>query len=112
MKDRAQSLKFKTLLRQKHTDLKTDADIKKLELKERHLAMLQVHNSKIDKVMDKYRVEVANKKEAKEKGITLKELEAEKAKTEEKAPGSKKFKKGKKAAATFDFEIMVKDEDG
>ena len=61
--------------------------------------------------MDRYRVEFAKKKEAKEKGITLKELEAQEVKPDKKAPASKKFKKTKKAAA-FEFEIMVKDDQG
>ena len=61
--------------------------------------------------MGKYRQEVADKKEAKEKGISLKEvIEArEKANVSVKTAKSK-FKKTKKQ--DFAFEIVLKDEAG
>ena len=48
-----------------------DADIKSLPTEELRLSMLILHNAKVKKVMDKYKMECEKKKKAKELGITL-----------------------------------------
>lgn len=124
VKDRAQSLKFKLLVKDRHGDkfkkkLMTDADIRSLPTEELRLSMLILHNTKIKKVMDKYKVESEKKQKAKELGITLKELEEREGQVLE-IPVAKKKKvktsransknKGEaKAKKGPDFEILVKE---
>lgn len=91
-------------------------------LEEQRLCMLLLHNAKVKKVMDKYRVEMEKKKEAKQLGITLEELEKREAQVLEiPAPKKKKGKtsranskgrpdaKAKKTAANIGVEIFVKE---
>lgn len=90
-------------------------------MEEQRLCMLLLHNAKVKKVMDKYRVEMEKKKEAKELGITVEELEKRETQVLEiPAPKKKKGKtsransKGRpdakaKKAANVAVEIFVKE---
>lgn len=50
VKDRAQSLKFKMLMKTRHPECKSDKDLKEMDVKEKALAMLILHNQKVDKI--------------------------------------------------------------
>lgn len=94
VKERAQSLRFKFLLKERHPECKTDADVKSLPADEKVLSMLVLHNTKVKKIMDGYRNEYEKKKRAKDMGITLKELDAQEGTVLE-VPVAKKKKAGK-----------------
>lgn len=51
-------MKFKFLLKERYPECKTEADIKNLSLHDKALSMLILHNTKVDKIMGKYRKEV------------------------------------------------------
>ena len=71
-----------------------------------------LHNSKIDKIQSRYRVEYENKAKAKELGIEYKDY-LKQIKEEESKSVSVKHKPGKiKFGTNFEFEIKVKNEDG
>lgn len=69
VKDRALSLRLKMLLRQRHPDTKKDDEISTYD---KTLAMLILHNTKVDKIQDKYRVYYALRQQSKELGVDIK----------------------------------------
>ena len=72
--------------------------------KDRHLQILLLHNQKVNKIQQKYRDECRLKLEAKQKGITYKELLAKQ--SEVSVIQSARIK------TDFDFVIKLKDEEG
>lgn len=66
VKERAQSLKYKFLLKERFPECKKDADIKELSTFDRALSMLIIHNTKISKIQAKYKAEMDGKARAKE----------------------------------------------
>lgn len=122
VKERASTMRFKILLKERHPEIKRDSDLKNLNQCDKALAMLIVHNQKVEKARAKYITEMAKKKRAKEQGLTLKELEekegldaiglqkpAEKSKNAGFGGGSKS-KGGNKS--NFEIVIKMKDEEG
>lgn len=69
LKDRAKNLQFKMLLRQRHPDTKKDDEISTFD---KTLAMLILHNTKVDKIQDKYRTYWALRQKSKELGVDIK----------------------------------------
>ena len=77
--------------------------------------MLQIHNSKISKILGKYKESFDLKKKAKELGISVEELKKTMKETEEKEnPLNKKSKKQtkKKSNQQVDITIKMKGADG
>lgn len=102
------SLKYKMLLKDRHPDAATDKDRKTLSTYDKALCMLVLHNSKIDKIQQKYRKEMTLKAQAKEQGITYQELLKKESETVVAVPKSKP----KKGAKGLDVVIVMKDKDG
>ena len=57
------------MLKERH-GVKTDREMAKLSVADKALAMLLVHNARIDKIMGKYREEMELKAQAKKEGKT------------------------------------------
>ena len=115
-------MRFKILLKERHPEIKRDSDLKNLNQGDKALAMLIVHNQKVEKQRAKYTTEMAKKKRAKEQGVTLKELEEKEGLEaiglpqpgeKDKNPafgGGSKSKGGNKSS--FEIVIKMKDEEG
>lgn len=113
-KERQQSLKYKVLVKQRHPEVKDDKDIKNISEKDRALSMLLIHNSKVEKIIQRYKDERGKKQRAQEQGLTLKELEEKEAAEEKPTLASAIAKKKKVVKKKNDFEVVIKmkDEDG
>lgn len=111
LKDRSQTIKFKFFMKERFPHCKSDADLKKLSEFDRALGMLIMHNTKVDKIQAKYRLEVERKKKAKELGITLKELDERESGVLITEIDTKKKFGGKKIAKKDDFEVVIKMKD-
>ena len=48
-------MKFKFFLKKANPELKTDADIKKMDVHKKALSMLLFHNQKVDTIQNKYK---------------------------------------------------------
>ena len=112
-------MRFKILLKERHPEIKRDSDLKNLNQCDKALAMLIVHNQKVEKIRAKYVTEMAKKKRAKEQGVTLKELEEkegleaiglDKPAKNPAFGGGSKSKGGNKS--NFEIVIKMKDEEG
>ena len=67
------------MVKQRHPEIKDDKDIKTLCEKDRALTMLVIHNTKVDKIINRYKEEQAKKQRAQDLGISVKELEEKEA---------------------------------
>jgi hypothetical protein len=113
LKDRQSTLKFKFFVKKACPELKTDADLKKMDVHKKALNMMLFHNQKVNTIQNGYKQECEEKARAKEAGLTLQQLrdkenDANGGATKDKKKMMKKF--GKKN--DFEVEIVMKGKDG
>ena len=113
LKERQIGLKFKLLLKERYPDtMKTEKDHKNLSLHDRALSILILHNTKVNRIQGKYREEMKLKQEAREQGISYKEIRAKQKNDVKVFVPKGKPPAGFGDAEDFDVVIKMKNEEG
>ena len=91
--------------------MKTDADFRLIDENEKRICILLIHNTKVKRNIDSFKVKQEKKKLAKEKGLSLKEYEQQEINDQLIIiPNRDKFKPKVSNLKIFEFANFQKDE--
>lgn len=115
LKERQESLKYKLLLKERYPDtVRTEKDHKNLSAYDQALSMLILHNTEVDRIQAAFRNQMKLKQEAKEQGISYKEILAKQNNDVKVFVPKGKPPAGFGAQMNSDFDVVIKmkNEDG